>query len=56
MHHLKRDLNRNGTQAKGDWQNAEFRDYRFWAVGHEEATLEECEDAKCERAGGADEF
>jgi broad specificity phosphatase PhoE len=45
MHHVTRDMNEDGTQAKGDWENAEFRSYRFWPVGHEEAVLQETEES-----------
>jgi hypothetical protein len=45
MHHVTGDMNEDGTQAKGDWENAEFRSYRFWPVGHEEAVLQEIEES-----------
>jgi broad specificity phosphatase PhoE len=41
LHYVTGDLNDDGSQAKGWWKNTEFRSYRFFPVGHDDALLQE---------------
>jgi hypothetical protein len=56
MHYVTGDLNEDGTQAKGWWQNAESRTYHFWPVGDDNALLQEVEaSVKVRSASGPSE-
>jgi broad specificity phosphatase PhoE len=45
LHYVSGDLNEDGSQAKGWWQNTEFRSYRFYPIDHEDALLQETEES-----------
>jgi broad specificity phosphatase PhoE len=45
VHYVTGDLNEDGSQAKGWWTNTEFRSYRFFPVGHEDALLQETDES-----------
>jgi broad specificity phosphatase PhoE len=45
LHYVTGDLHEDGSQAKGDWENTEFRSYRFFLEGSEDATLKETEES-----------
>jgi broad specificity phosphatase PhoE len=45
LHYVTGEINEDGSQAKGWWTNTEFRSYRFFPVGHEEARLQETEES-----------
>jgi broad specificity phosphatase PhoE len=45
LHYVTGEINDDGTQAKGWWQNTEFRSYRFFPVGHNDALLQETEES-----------
>lgn len=45
LHYVSGDLNDDGSQRGGWWKNTEFRSYRFFPVGHEDALLEETEES-----------
>ncbi|KAF2024402.1 hypothetical protein EK21DRAFT_78788 [Setomelanomma holmii] len=56
LHYVTGDINDDGSEAKGWWKNTEFRSYRFFPVGHEEALLEETEESvKMREASGPGE-
>lgn len=41
LHYVSRDVDDDGKQIHGDWENTEYRSYIFWPVGHEDALLKE---------------
>lgn len=45
LEHVTGDLHEDGGQAKGDWENTEFRSYRFFPEGSEDAMLKETEES-----------
>ena len=56
MHYVTGDIKEDGSQDKGFWKNTEFRSYRFFPVGHDEALLQETEESvRMRRARGEGE-
>jgi len=45
LHYVSGDLNDDGTQRGGWWKNTEFRSFRFFPVGHDDALLQETEES-----------
>jgi broad specificity phosphatase PhoE len=45
LHYVTGDINDDGTQAGGWWKNTEFRSYRFFPIGHNDALLQETEES-----------
>ncbi|KAJ4985466.1 phosphoglycerate mutase family protein [Stagonosporopsis vannaccii] len=45
LHYVTRDVDRQGSQINGDWENTEYRSYMFWPVGHVDALLQETEES-----------
>lgn len=41
LHYVSRDVDDDGKQINGDWENTEYRSYNFWPVRHEDALLKE---------------
>jgi broad specificity phosphatase PhoE len=41
LHYVSRDVDDDGKQINGDWENTELRTYIFWPVGHDDALLQE---------------
>lgn len=53
LHYVSGDLDENDKQANGDWENCEFRSFRFHPVDHEDALLQETgESVKLRKASG----
>lgn len=45
LHHVSRDVDDEGKQINGDWENTEYRSYRFWPAEHEDALLKETDES-----------
>jgi broad specificity phosphatase PhoE len=45
LHHVSGDVDEEGEQVGGDWENAEVRSFRFEPVGHEDALMRETEES-----------
>lgn len=45
LHYVSGDVDKEGNQQGGWWKNTEFRSYRFWPVGHEDALLQETDES-----------
>jgi broad specificity phosphatase PhoE len=45
LHYVSGEINDDGSQAKGWWTNTECRSYRFFPVGHDDATLQETDES-----------
>ncbi|KAJ8113590.1 hypothetical protein OPT61_g4312 [Boeremia exigua] len=45
LHYVSRDVDDEGKQINGDWENTEYRSYIFWPVDHEDATLKETDES-----------
>ncbi|OSS53667.1 hypothetical protein B5807_00708 [Epicoccum nigrum] len=45
LHYVSRDVDEEGRQLGGDWENTEFRSYVFEPVGHVDALLRETEES-----------
>jgi broad specificity phosphatase PhoE len=45
LHYVSRDVDDEGKQINGDWENTEYRSYMFWPVGHEDALLKETDES-----------
>ncbi|KAH6614251.1 histidine phosphatase superfamily [Boeremia exigua] len=41
LHYVSCDIDEEGNQLNGDWENTEYRSYRFWPTGHPDALLQE---------------
>jgi broad specificity phosphatase PhoE len=53
LHYVSGDLNEDGSQAGGWWTNTEFRSFRFFPVGHDDALLQETDESvKSRNASG----
>ncbi|KAH7409887.1 histidine phosphatase superfamily [Phaeosphaeria sp. MPI-PUGE-AT-0046c] len=56
LHYVSGDIDEEGNQQKGWWTNTEFRSYRFYPVGHDEALLQETDESvKMRNASGPGE-
>lgn len=45
LHYVSRDVDDQGNQINGDWENTECRSYIFWPVDHVDALLQETEES-----------
>lgn len=45
LHHVSRDVDEDGKQIGGDWENTEYRSYIFWPIDHEDALLKETDES-----------
>jgi broad specificity phosphatase PhoE len=45
LHYVSRDVDDDGKQINGDWENTEYRSYIFWPVEHEDALLKETDES-----------
>lgn len=45
LHYVSRDVDDDGKQINGDWENTEYRSYIFWPVGHQDALLKETDES-----------
>lgn len=45
LHYVSRDVDSDGKQINGDWENTEYRSYIFWPVGHDDALLQETDES-----------